>query len=54
MNGFDCPECHSKNVTVKPATDTDDDRTEVEVDDLWECHCNACGWDFLTVDLEDV
>lgn len=52
MEQFDCPKCKSKNVSAKQATDKNEDTGEIEaIDDLWECHCNDCGWNFLTVDL---
>lgn len=51
-----CTKCKSENVKVCPVVDEDYVaegflENECIVDDLWDCHCNDCGWDFLTVNL---
>ena len=37
-----CPKCKSKNVTI---TDIIEDGETL--DDLWDGHCNDCGWDYI-------
>jgi hypothetical protein len=59
MENISCTKCGSKDVTVCRVYDEDyiDDGYPAEecvVDDLRDCHCNTCGWDFLTVDIDDV
>ena len=47
-----CPKCKSEDITITQATDFNED-TDIEenVEDLYNAHCNSCGWDYLIVDL---
>ena len=48
MKNGDCPKCKSKNITLTPCIDEEDGKL---IPNLYDGHCNDCGWDFLMIDL---
>ena len=46
-----CPKCKSENIEITDIYDTEEDGTITKRDDIWDAHCNDCGWNFILVDI---
>lgn len=46
-----CPKCKSENIEITDIYDTEEDGTITKRNDIWDAHCNDCGWDFILVDI---